>query len=123
MTLYRNTAEQIIRAYKKMSKFYRPMAPSDGFGNITVPVEDLDLDQEALEYAKKWDEEEDKMEFHIGCCDFPTRPATIYAVEAARLLCGAENDTARKLLQLALNELKPKKELPKGRNRLPWRED
>ena len=107
MTLYRNVAEQIVQAYKQMAKVarYRPAAPSDGFGNISVPLEELDLDKEALIYAHNWNSEEETQNFHIGACNFRTRPATIYAVEAARLLCGVEDEAAKELLQMALDEL------------------
>ncbi len=38
---------------------YRPAAPSDGFGNITVPEDELDLDAEARAYAERWSREEE----------------------------------------------------------------
>jgi hypothetical protein len=69
---------------------YRPAAPSDGFGNITVPIQELDIDAEAAEYAENWWAEEDELMFAVGCCNFSTRPATIYAIEAARLMCGGD---------------------------------
>lgn len=106
-TLHRSTAVQLDRAYRDMAAKarYRPCAPSDGFGNITVPAAELDLDAECEAYARRWHEEEDAGEFHIGCCDFRTRPATVYAVEAARNLCGCSNDVARRLLQMAIDSL------------------
>ena len=101
--------QQISAAYRRMATAarYRPAAPSDGLGNITVPLSDLDLDEEAHHYAERWWSEEDAFEFWIGCCDGPTRPATIYAVEAARCMCaGSEaHPIARRLLLLALADL------------------
>jgi hypothetical protein len=102
------TIEQIANAYKKMASAarYRPQAPSDGFGGITVPLKDLDLDVEAEEYAIRWNDEEDSGQFYIGLCNFPTRPATIFAVEAARNMCGGMADElALKLLRLAADDL------------------
>jgi hypothetical protein len=77
---------QIEDAYRRMADEgrYRPAAPSDGLGNITVPLESLDLDKEASEYARQWWEQEDECEFTVGCCNYPTRAATIFAIEAAR---------------------------------------
>lgn len=98
---------QLEAAYRRMAREgrYRPAAPSDGFGGIAIPPEELDLDAEAREYAAEWWAAEDAQEFWVGCCNFPTRPATVFAVEAARLLCGANDDAARRMLRLALREL------------------
>ena len=101
------TTTQIEDAYREMARRaqYRPAAPSDGYGNITVPIEDLDLDAEARAYAQLWNDEEDEQVFRLGCCDFTLRPAVIFAVEAVRLLnCGALGaDYGRKLLVMALD--------------------
>ncbi len=83
-------AVQMREVYTTMAEKakYRPAAPSDGLGNITV--------------------EEDTCEFFVGTCHHPTRPATVYAVEAARILNGGthKGDHARKsvvtLLKLAI---------------------
>jgi hypothetical protein len=100
-------AEQIAEAYRRMATeaLYRPMAPSDGFGNITVPVVELDLEAEERAYVSRWWAEEDALEFRVGCCDFRTRPATIFAVEAARQLCGGASQLARLLLRMAADDL------------------
>jgi len=76
-----NSIEQIQAAYRRMAEGarYRPAAPSDGFGNITVPFEDLNLDEEAAKYAARWMTEEDEGVFRLGCCDFSTRAAAIFA--------------------------------------------
>lgn len=106
----RNVAEQIDEAYRRMADeaHYRPSAPSDGFGNIPFPKAELDLEAEVRDYARRWWGEEQALDFFIGCCDFPTRPATIYAVEAARLMCGANPETAATLLRMALEDLTTK---------------
>ncbi len=102
-------AEQIEDAYRRMALevHYRPAAPSDGFGNITIPVDELDLDAEAAQYAHEWWAQEDTGSFTIGCADYPTRKAMIYALEAARLCCAGGNspEFAERLLRLALQEL------------------
>ena len=97
----------IAKAYKQMASQarYRPAAPSDGFGNITVPLEDLDLTAEALEYAKNFTEEENTCSFWIGCTDYSLAPATVYAIEAARNLCGVEPQVAKRLLLMAIKEI------------------
>ena len=107
--LPRLVCEQIEAAYRRMASEarYRPTAPSDGMGNITVPQEELNLDLEAFEYAGRWWAEEDNSDFYIGCCNFPTRVATIFAIEAARLMCsGVMDKAALKLLEMAALELK-----------------
>ena len=73
---------------------YRPAAPNDGMGNITMPIEELLMDEEAESYAKGWTEQEDDRVFRIGVCNYPTRPATIFAIEAARSLCGGADGVA-----------------------------
>ncbi|MBB4663171.1 hypothetical protein [Conexibacter arvalis] len=102
-----DTIQQIIATYGRLASeaHYRPMAPSDGLGNITVPEEELDLEAEATDYMQRWDDEEDNGRFYIGTCNFETRPATIFAVEAARMLCATEDDTALRLLRMAVAEL------------------
>lgn len=99
--------EQIADAYRRMADEarYRPQAPSDGLGNITVALEQLDLDEEAETYARHWWTQEDDGEFYIGCCNYPTRAATVFAIEAARCLCGAQDDVALELLRMAVAEL------------------
>ena len=107
MTAPTDIRAQLEATYRRMALEgrYRPAAPSDGLGNITVPPEQLDLDAEARAYAASWWADEDRMEFAVGCCNYPTRPATVFAIEAARLLCGANDDGARRMLRLALDEL------------------
>jgi hypothetical protein len=108
-TMSKELFEQIASAYREMSSEarYRPAAPSDGFGNITVPAEELNLEKEAAQYAKNWWAEEDNLKFFVGCCDFQTRRATIYAIEASRNMCGGKRGdaTALRLLKMAVKEL------------------
>jgi hypothetical protein len=86
---------------------YRPAAPSDGFGNISFPLTELDLDAEAREYAERWWKEEGEGVFVVGSCDYRTPPATIFAIEAARLMCGGidGNEPALRLLKMAVQQL------------------
>lgn len=99
-------AEQIKSAYRLMAKqaLYRPTAPGDGFGNIIGP---LDLEREAQRYLKRWWADENKMSFFVGCCDGKSRPATIFAIEAARMMCCGSfgNRVALRLLKLAVAEM------------------
>lgn len=110
MTLYRNTALQIMETYARLADEarYRPAAPSDGFGNITVPREELDLVQEQWDYAQAWHGEEDSLQYHVGSPNFSERPALIFLIEAARNLCGMDYALARTLLRMALAELEGK---------------
>jgi hypothetical protein len=100
---------QIADAYRRMAveARYRPAAPSDGLGNITVPVEELDLDAEARQYAEHWWEQEDDGSYVIGCANYEDRAAMIFALEAARFCCSGfgSRPFARRLLEMALGEL------------------
>jgi hypothetical protein len=115
MTLSLGTEAQIADAYRRMAigGRYRPCAPSDGHGTITAPLEDLDLDAEAAEYARRWWEEEDQGIFYVGCCDWETRPATIFAIEAARLMCSGylALPAALRLLHIAVADIERDPEL------------
>lgn len=102
--LTRPVAEQIAATYRLMAGKgrYRPAAPSDGYGHITVLAAELDIDAEIRDYAASWWSAEDTLEYHLGCPDFSLRPAMILAVEAARACCGADRELAARLLALAL---------------------
>lgn len=102
--------KQLDHTYRQMAGFYRPAAPSDGFGNITVPAGELDLDAECASYAESWQSEEKTGRFGIGCPSFEDRPAMVYVIEAARNICGMAPGTARKLLEMALRELDGKED-------------
>jgi hypothetical protein len=97
-------------AYLAMSPFYRPQAPGDGFGHICLSREELNcparLEDEATKYAIAFSHEEDGRDFNIGCSNFETNRAFIWTIEAARVLAGGDNDTALKLLKLAMDDVK-----------------
>lgn len=108
-TIPRAVHAQIAKAYRTMANEarYRPAAPSDGFGHITVPEAKLNLDAEADAYAHRWCVEEDELEFWTGCPDFRARPAMVYAIEVARLCCGGADaiPAALRVARLAVEEL------------------
>ena len=99
--------EQIADAYRQMAHEanYRPMVPTDATGNVYMPEEELDLDAEIHEYQEQWECEEGNLEFVIGACDYPTRTASIFVIEAARCLSGTQTEIAHRLLQMAIREL------------------
>lgn len=100
--------ERYIEAYKAMAAMpipYRPGAPSDGLGHITVPLDQLDLDAEALEWAARLSAETDSHRFHIGVPDYRLNRAFAYALEIARACCGAQPELARDLTKLLAAEL------------------
>jgi hypothetical protein len=81
-------------AYQEMAKRtnYRPAAPSDGLGNITLSKEQIAdpvrLRNESVTYATEFADEDDAMEFWVGCSNFETNRALVYAIEAARAMRG-----------------------------------
>jgi hypothetical protein len=101
--------EQIKSAYREMAAKarYRPAAPSDGFGNITASYAQLNLEEEAQSYAKRWRKETDSCNFFIGKDEGYTRRAMIYSVEAARNMCGGRfgDKVALRLLKMAVAEM------------------
>lgn len=105
-----HAVDQIAGAYRAMAERarYRPQAPSDGFGHITVPLEELDLDAEARAYAVRWLGEERQREFWIGCPDWHTAVPMVWAVEAARLMCGGPEsyEFAIALLEMASERMR-----------------
>ena len=56
-------------------------------------------------YAHRWWAEEDDCRYWIGCPDFSDREALIFAVEAAREICGGDTETAARLLRMAADDL------------------
>ena len=103
-----NVHEQIRNAYRRMAAeaHYRPAAPSDGMGTITVPLETLDLEAEASVYAAQWHRDEERgMADMIGYPDFGDLAVLVFTVEAARCLCGMEPEIAAVLLRMAADEL------------------
>ncbi|MGB2590954.1 MAG: hypothetical protein WAJ96_09915 [Candidatus Acidiferrum sp.] len=94
---------QVADAYRTLARLhYRPAAPSDGCGNIAVPEENLNLEREAREYAEHWCDEQSTGKYRLGVPHYSLRPAMIYAVEAARLMCGAPKQ--RQLIKGLLRE-------------------
>lgn len=101
--------QQATDAYKQMATKarYRPAAPSDGYGHITTPLKDLNLNTEAKQYATHWwTHERDSIDYMIGCPSYEDRKAFIYIIEAARNTAAVNRPTAIDLLQLAIQELK-----------------
>ncbi len=81
--------ERFAEAYKMMAELgYRPAAPSDGFGGITVPHAVLEVDIEAREYARRLEIEEDSDHYFAGCTDYTFNRAAVLALEAFRLMNG-----------------------------------
>ena len=84
--------DRLREAYIAMSKRakYRPAAPIDGCGNITLSDEVLadpqQLGKEAAHYATEFINE--GYRFWIGVSDFSTNRALVYTIESARNLCG-----------------------------------
>ena len=102
--------DRLREAYIAMSKRaeYRPAAPIDGCGNITLSGEVLadpqQLGKEAAHYATEFINE--GYRFWIGVSDFSTNRALVYTIESARNLWGGMGslDTAIRLLEMALAE-------------------
>jgi len=101
-------AEQIIEIYKRMAREakYRPSAPADMLGQIDPDYEGK-IGEEAEEYVTKWWLQEDDGLYDLGCCDFETRPAAVFATEAAHLLNNGmfNRANALALLHIAVDEL------------------
>lgn len=113
MAYSQKEADRIVEAYLRMAKEakYRPAAPSDGFGHITISKTALAnqarLAAEADAYARKFIAEEDSLSFWIGCSNWKTNRAFVFAIEAARLMAGAApKRLITKLLEMALEEVK-----------------
>jgi hypothetical protein len=106
--------ERIIEAYIRMAReaTYRPAAPGDGFGSVDLSPAQLRskniLRAEAERYADKFIGEENACEFWIGISNFASNRALVYTVEAARLMCGAQEVLALQLLKMAVDELSPR---------------
>jgi hypothetical protein len=89
MTLTRWKLDTIGEAYRAMGEVgYRPAAPSDGLGNIVVPLAETDIDQEIRSYAERFEEEEDSDRYWAGCTHGEFLRAAIWTLEAFRLMNG-----------------------------------
>src|SRR5947207_2061319 len=81
--------ERFAEAYKMMAELgYRPAAPSDGVGGITVPYPELEVNIEAREYAERFQAEEESDSYFAGCTDYTFNRAAVLALEAFRLMNG-----------------------------------
>ena len=102
-----NCARQIMEVYRRMAEElnYRPEAPSDGMGNITVPIEECVLEDEQAAYAQHWWAEEESRRYTIGVPHYPYRPTLIASVEAAKACCSAGPEVIRETLLFALRLL------------------
>lgn len=92
-----------------MKALYRPFAPSDGLGHVTLSIKALYnpkvLDNEAKRYAIALLEEETTNKYFLGCTNFRENRAFVYTLEAARCLCGVAPKTAITLLRMAIEEI------------------
>jgi hypothetical protein len=113
MNAKRETFEDRIRdAYLQMADkvHFRPQAPSDGFGNVQLTDEEIAdperLAKEANAYVQRFVEQEKSLHFRIGTGDWTNARALVYAIEAAKALCGGASsiDLAIKLLNMATAE-------------------
>jgi hypothetical protein len=110
-SLPREVFQRLAQAYLMMAKYarYRPQAPGDGCGHITLSdsaiADPQQLLKEAEAYAVAFREEEDADRFYIGCSDFRTNRSLIYVIEAARALCSANVGLALDLLALATEDV------------------
>jgi hypothetical protein len=75
MTKTASALHSFRQAYLLMAPFYRPAAPGDGMGHVSLtPAQCRDrkrLEREAGEYAGQFIAEEDTCKFVIGCSDLP----------------------------------------------------
>lgn len=100
--------QRIVEAYRGLASLgYRPVAPSNGFGGITIPERELEVDVEGREYGQRFMKEEDEGAYRAGCTDPRSLRAAIWALEAFRLMnagsFGGEN-IVPKLLRMAAEE-------------------
>jgi hypothetical protein len=90
---------------------YRPAAPGDGIGGVFLSEDEAAdparLHSEAAQYASDFLSEEDEDTFSIGCSDFDTNRAFVWAIEAARLLAAGEEGKRKAvtLLQMAIEDV------------------
>jgi hypothetical protein len=115
--------KRIASAYWSMAQQakYRPAAPGDGCGWISLTTAQLAdtalLYAEAQRYAEQFIEEEDSLKFRVGISNYTTNRALVYTIEAARLLCAGEDDLALKLLKMAAVEVESESvKLQRGKN-------
>jgi hypothetical protein len=101
-----NEHDRIVEAFLEIARVLRYR---HGGGHIQVsPETEARVLKEASAYAQRFiAEEEDGGRFRIGVGDFATLRALVYAVEACRLLCAADDiGLAHDLLALAVEEVR-----------------
>jgi len=102
--------DRIREAYLKMANVakYRPEAPSDGCLSREELADPKRLNKEASDYADRFLEAENTLDFRIGVRHWDHNRVLVYTMEAARLLCcgSGTTDFAIRLLKLALEEAK-----------------
>jgi hypothetical protein len=120
----RPSTVRFAEAYLVMAKAkYRPAAPGDGLGSINLSEEELEDDDllraEAVEYATRMEAEHDSRTFRIGCANYRTGRAFIFAIEAARLLTDGEDGAAMSLrmLKMAIKDIQNSKRAAKSASR------
>lgn len=97
--------------HERIQQAYLEMAHQAKFRPLWIsppPLKDSNqLQREAEKYADGFFDPDDSRSFTIGVPNYPTNRAFVYTIEAARLLCGDNDDNlfAKKLLQMALAEL------------------
>jgi hypothetical protein len=98
-----NRFKRFAEAYKTMAKQarYRPVWVDPDL----VPETPEQLDKEAEEYAMRFAGEDDTRHFFVGVSAYSTNRALVYAIEAARSMCGCQPDLAEDLLRMALKEI------------------
>lgn len=107
--------ERFTEAYIEMAKRakYRPVAPGDGLGNVSLSAEEARdpdrLMREAKEYAARFLAADDAHQHSVGVSNYATNRALVYVIEAARSLCGATDNLALNLLQMAIDEIRRSK--------------
>lgn len=78
--------DRFASAYRMLADLgYRPAAPGDGYGNIVVPLEELDLDAEAESYAHRFMAEEDTHCYRAGVTHYSFNRVAVLVLEALRL--------------------------------------
>jgi hypothetical protein len=108
----RPSGRRFAAAYLEMAKYYRPVAPSDGFGHIEPTKRQVKtkhrLQLEAFEYALKTQDNDSKLEHFLwGCTSYSTNKAFVFLKEAAEFLFGGSDGAqcALKLIKLAERDL------------------
>ena len=78
---------QFAKGYRILAELgYRPAAPSDGHGTITVPLAELDLEAEARAYAQGIEEMDRTGRWVAGRTNARTAPGAVLVLEALRLM-------------------------------------